>query len=327
MNRRAAREHIRGGGLALALAVGGPRAAFADPPPPTSSASDARALEQFRAGVSRYQDGDLDGAAAAFAQAYELSGDFRLLYNLAQVQQELQDHAEALRSLELYLARGGAQIEAGRREEVARTRSELERRAASLRVTTNVAGARLWIDGIPAGSLPSAATWLNPGVHRLLVAKDSHAPAIETLTILPGERRRLDMPLRETRPPAPAGTTTAAVAVAAPAERTPLWISMGATGTSAALAIGFAVLTRSADARLERELERYPADTQSLDAARSRVSTLAAVTDVCIGVSALAAGLSLYFALSSGGEDDTALGHVELDVAPGGSSLSFQGEF
>jgi hypothetical protein len=283
-------------------------------------------MEQFRAGVSRYQDGDLGGAAAAFAQAYELSGDFRMLYNLAQVQQELQDHAEALRSLELYLARGGAQIDAARREEVARTRSELERRTASLRVTSNVPGARLWIDGLPAGAVPSATTWLNPGVHRLLVAKDGHTPAIETLTILPGERRRLDMPLREARPPSRAAAAPVATA-AAPAERTPLWIGMGAAGTSAALALGFAVLTRSADARLERELERYPADTKSLDAARSRVSTLAAVTDVCIGVSAVAAGLSLYFALSSAVEDDTALGHVQLDVAPGGSSLSFQGEF
>jgi hypothetical protein len=190
-----------------------------------------------------------------------------------------------------------------------------------LQVTTNVPGARLWIDGVPTRSVPGSPIWLNPGVHRVLVAKDGRLPALESPVLLPGERRRLEMPLPLEQPLPPA-----APPAAEPIERTPLWISMGAAGATAALGIAFAVLTRSADARFERELRRYPADEEALDSARSRVATLAAVTDVCLGVSAVAAGLSLYFGVSSAAADGAPIGNA-VSAAPAGSGVSFQGRF
>jgi hypothetical protein len=325
----------------MACAASAPRPAFADPTAQTSTAQTSTAQtstaqtstaqtstanEQFQMGVRRYQEGDLQGAAAAFALAYEQSHDFRLLYNLAQVQEDLQDPAQALRWLELYLARGGEQIDAERRAEVARTRADLERRSAALRVTTNVAGARLWLDGVPAGSVPSEAMWLNPGVHRVVVAEEGRAPVVQTVVLVAGERRLLDVPLR-VAPSQPAPGAIGGAVESESRERTPLWIGMGATGASAALAVGFALLTRDADSRLERELSRYPADAEALDSARSRVATLAAVTDVCIGASVVAAGLSLYFALGSARPDDEPLGGLQLEVAPGGSSVAFESTF
>lgn len=270
----------------------------------------------------------MPGAAAAFALAYELSKDHRILYNLAQVQEDLRDNAQALRSLELYLARGGAQIGAERREEVVRTQAELERRSASVRVTTNVAGASLWIDGVPAGALPSDRTWLNPGVHQLIVAAQGRPPSAQALVLLPGERRLLEVPLHmaEPAPAAHAGGATSAPL----AERAWLWIGIGGAGASAALAAAFALLTRDAEARLDRELARYPADAEALDAARSRVTTLAAATDVCIGASVVSAGISLYFALRSPGRDDTTLGalrDIRLELAPSASGVVFTRAF
>jgi tetratricopeptide (TPR) repeat protein len=337
----------RGGGLGparrLALArtlvmllAAGPQLALADPAAPTSTtdsaaAPEARANEPFRDGVRRYQEGDLQGAAAAFALAYEQSHDFRLLYNLAQVQEDLHDYAQALRSLERYLALGSAPgnvppIAAERREEVARTQAQLAQRAASLRVTANVAGAQLWLDGVPAGGLPSEPTWLNPGAHHLLVRHEGRAPTLQTLVLQPGEQRVIDVALRAP-PPGLAPSAPGGVDASEPANRTPLWIGLGATGASAALAVGFALLTRNADARLERELSNYPADAEALDAARSRVATLAAVTDVCIGASIVAAGLSLYFALGPADGDDALLGNVQLEIAPGSSSVAFESTF
>jgi hypothetical protein len=325
----------------VVLLAAGPQPALAEPAAQTSTADGAttpevRASEAFRDGVRRYQEGDLQGAAAAFALAYEQSGDFRLLYNLAQVQEELHDFAQALRSLELYLTLGSAPgnraagnrapIPAERREEVARTQAELARRSASLQVTASVAGARLWLDGVPAGSLPSGPTWLNPGAHHLLVTRDGRAPTLQTIVLQPGERRLIDVVLRAP-PPGLAPSAPSSVDASEPADRTPLWIGMGATGASAALAVGFALLTRSADARLERELSSYPADAEALDAARSRVSTLAAVTDVCIGASVIAAGLSLYFALGPAQRDDAALGNLQLEIGPGRSSVAFESTF
>jgi hypothetical protein len=333
------------------LLAAGPQLALADPAAPTSTADDAaapeaRANEPFRDGVRRYQEGDLQGAADAFALAYEQSHDFRLLYNLAQVQEELHDYAQALRSLELYLALGSAPgntaagntaagntapgnvapIAAERREEVARTQAQLAQRAASLRVTANVAGAQLWLDGVPAGGLPSEPTWLNPGAHHLLVTHEGRAPTLQTIVLQPGEQRLIDVTLR-VPPPGLAPSAPSSADASEPGGRTPLWIGMGATGASAALAVGFALLTRNADARLERELSNYPADAEALDAARSRVATLAAVTDVCIGASIVAAGLSLYFALGPADGDDAPLGNVQLEIAPGSSSVAFESTF
>jgi hypothetical protein len=327
------------------LLAAGPQLALADPAAQTSTADDAaapeaRANEPFRDGVRRYQEGDLQGAADAFALAYEQSHDFRLLYNLAQVQEELHDYAQALRSLELYLALGSAPgntagnsapgnvapIAAERREEVARTQAQLAQHAASLRVTANVAGAQLWLDGVAAGGLPSESTWLNPGAHHLLVTHEGRAPTLQTIVLQPGEHRVIDVALRAP-PPGLAPSAPSGADASEPAGRTPLWIGMGATGASAALAIGFALLTRNADARLERELSNYPADAEALDAARSRVATLAAVTDVCIGASVIAAGLSLYFALDPADRDDTPLGNLQLEIAPGSSSVAFETTF
>jgi hypothetical protein len=349
----------RGGGPArrlvarslVMLLAAGPQLALADPAAPTSTtdsaaAPEARANEPFRDGVRRYQEGDLQGAAAAFALAYEQSHDFRLLYNLAQVQEDLHDYAQALRSLERYLALGSAPgnvppIAAERREEVARTQAQLAQRAASLQVTANVAGAQLWLDGVPAGGLPSEPTWLNPGAHHLLVRHEGRAPTLQTLVLQPGEQRVIDVALRA--PPPGLAPSAPGVEASEPANRTPLWIGLGATGASAALAVGFALLTRNADARLERELSNYPADAEALDAARSRVATLAAVTDVdaarsrvatlaavtdvCIGASIVAAGLSLYFALGPADGDDAPLGNVQLEIAPGSSSVAFESTF
>jgi tetratricopeptide (TPR) repeat protein len=320
----------------VVLLAAGPQLALAEPAAQTSTADgvttpEARASEAFRDGVRRYQEGDLQGAAAAFALAYEQSHDFRLLYNLAQVQEELHDYAQALRSLELYLALGSAPgdvppITAERREQVARTQAELARRAASLQVTANVAGAELWLDGVAAGSLPSEPTWLNPGAHHLLVTHEGRAPTLQTIVLQPGEQRLIDVTLR-VPPPGLAPSLPSSADASEPGGRTPLWIGMGATGASAALAVGFALLTRSADARLERELSNYPADAEALDEARSRVATLAAVTDVCIGASVIAAGLSLYFALGSAQRDDTSLGNLQLEIAPGSSSVAFESTF
>ncbi|HTV25173.1 MAG TPA: hypothetical protein VMG12_41050 [Polyangiaceae bacterium] len=324
MTRRSPTHALLAAALSGALLdVAIPALASAAEPDASPEARDP-AREQFRAGVHHYREGDLQGAILAFTRAYDLSADYRLLFNLAQVHEDAKEYAEALHSLELYLSKGGEAIDPDRRDEVQRTRARLERLSAAVRVTTNVRAAELWIDGVAAGRLPSATLWLNPGVHRLLVARRGQPPVQQELVILPGERQLIEVSLPVT---APAAATASGAPPRAPAARTPLWIGLGATGASTALGIGFALLTRGADHRLERELSRFPADDDALDAARSRVTTFATATDLCIGFAAVAAGVSLYFALSSGSDDEPSLGELAFDAAPGSSSLAFRRRF
>lgn len=287
-------------------------------------ARSAAAHAEFVRGVQMFRDGDATGAAAAFACAYELSADYRLLYNLAQVEAERENYAAALSLLGRYLDHGGSRIDAARRAEVARERSRLSLRSAALRVGTSARGAVLWVDGVYSGELPSGSVWLDPGEHHLLIEAPGHAPARRSVTLLPGDRQLLAVPLKA----APSAPTPARAVERAPSSaRTPLWISLGAAGASGGLALAFSMLARSADAKLERELRRYPADPAQVGAARSRLRTLSAVSDVSLGAGAVAASVSLYLALR-GSPAAPATGEARsVRIAPLGLGLALRGSF
>jgi tetratricopeptide (TPR) repeat protein len=286
-----------------------------------SAAEKAEADALFRRGVAHYRAGERKAAVAAFARAHELSSDYRLLFNMAQIQQDLEDHAEALRLLALYLDQAGPRLDARRRAQVELDMARLEKRVASVQVTSNVDGARLWIDDAPAGTVPSPRRWLNPGQRRFRVEKSGRSPVLRTVAVHAGERLALEIPMAAPEPTPPSGSEATGHATV---DRTPFWLSIGALGTSAGLAIGFGVLARIGDARLDRELDRFPADEEAIDAARSRVETFATATDVCLGVAALAAGASLYFAFRPDPEDGVpARGVIGLGVAPDGSASLF----
>jgi hypothetical protein len=321
-------------GLGLLLAAGSAAAqgvservdaTHAASSPAASSPAVDEARAAFTRGAQLFLAGDSSAAAAAFARAYELSADHRLLYNMAQVEADRQHPAAALRLLALYLEQGGAQIDAGRREEVAEERVRLEARAAALRVATNVENATLSVDGAALGTPPNEVIWLDPGEHRVAVEADGHAPQRQSLTLQPGARRLIAMPLRAALR---SGSLAAPAAPVDTPDRTPLWLSLGAATASGGLAIAFVALSRAADAKLERELQRYPADEASLGAARSRLRTLSAVSDAALGVTAVTASAALYFALRpSTGSDPGKVQTSSIRLAPFGLGASVRGAF
>src|SRR5262245_55283292 len=90
-------------GLIAALAAPGGRALAA--PSPTDEAR-----ERFGRGVQLFHEGSLEAALAEFQKAHQLAPNYRLHYNIAQVQYELHNFVEALRSFWKYLAQGGSEI-------------------------------------------------------------------------------------------------------------------------------------------------------------------------------------------------------------------------
>jgi hypothetical protein len=317
-------------GLGLLLAAGSAEAqGIAERVDVTHAAASSPAVEEARAAFTRgaqlFLAGDSSAALAAFARAYELSADHRLLYNMAQVEADREHPAAALRLLALYLEQGGAQIDAQRHAEVAEERARLEGRAAALRVATNVASATLSVDGDALGTPPTEVIWLDPGEHRVSVEAGGYSPQRQSLTLQAGARRLIAMPLRAKL------RSESRAAPSAPADRpdrTPLWLSLGAASASGGLAITFVALTRAADAKLERELQRFPANEAELGAARSRLRTLSAVSDAALGVTALTASLSLYFALRpSAGADPSKAPTSGIRLAPFGLGASVRGAF
>src|SRR5262245_59729535 len=92
--------------------------AGADEAKPRTKAGVEEAMRRFQRGRDLYEENDFNGALAEFQLSYDLSKNYKVLYNLAQVQYQLQDYPGALRTFNKYLVDGRDDLPAARREEV-----------------------------------------------------------------------------------------------------------------------------------------------------------------------------------------------------------------
>ena len=207
--------------------------------PPTEEAR-----ERFGRGVQLFHEGSLEAALAEFQKAHQLAPNYRLHYNIAQVQYELHNFVEALRSFWKYLAQGGNEIPADRRQQVEGEIRKLEKRVGYVTITTNVSGAQISVDGVPMGISPfTAPVLVNPGSRRVSANKAGYLPAVNTVTAAGGEKLSLTLNLMEGSVGAGAAGR-AALAVRRRARqrlvgrRTRTWISLAATSALVVSAVG-----------------------------------------------------------------------------------------
>src|SRR5262249_42490426 len=114
------------------------------------------ARTHFKLGIDSYRDNDLPTALIEFKRAYAASPNYRVLYNLAQVSEELRDYPEAERYLNQYLHDGVSEIDATRKQQVENELAKIKLRIASLVLTTNVEGAEWFVDDVASGKAPLA---------------------------------------------------------------------------------------------------------------------------------------------------------------------------
>jgi tetratricopeptide (TPR) repeat protein len=308
----------------------------------TRSSSNAEARDRFQRGVTLYREGSFDAALAEFQRAYELAPNFRLLFNLAQVQVERHDAVAALSLFGRYLQEGGNEVDQERRTQVESDMQTLRSRVAELTVDSNVAGAQLSLDGVELGTLPHAAPVLvNSGVHQITLSKPGYQSTSRSLTIAGAQPLRLVLSLQS------AERSPNAAAVAAPhstdskstpegAERshglsTPFWISAVTTGALTATAVTFGLLTVNRNQELDDTLNRFPTDPSAVNKARNRVKMDAALTDAFTAASVVGLATTVYFALKSGGTQESipekALRKDRLELGTNGSTLVLSGKF
>src|SRR5688500_11544745 len=105
-------------GLAFALVLTAyiPSAfAQAAPPPEPPKAGDSKeAQEHFQRARTLYDEGDFNLALIEFKRAYDISPNYRVLYNIGQVNIQLFNYAAARKALGQYLEDGGQEISSGR---------------------------------------------------------------------------------------------------------------------------------------------------------------------------------------------------------------------
>ena len=317
--------------IAGTLLFGAPRLGLAESPAGPSERVIEEARARFARGVQLFHEGNFAAALAEFGRAYQLAPSYRLLYNLAQVNLELHDHAEALRCFRQYLAEGGANLAADRRAQVETEIKKLEERVGYLEITTDVEGAEILIDDVRAGFSPlRAPVMVNSGQRRISASKAGRAPAVRRVTVAGGDRRKVALELPDLAPvPAAALPVTAAPAAAAgPAggTHTKAWITLLATGALAAGAGTFALLSWDAKKEFEGELAHYPTSKERIDRTRSRMVRYAGITDALTAASVVAAGVTIYFALSSG--DAPREAHAaRITIAPALAGVTIAGGF
>ena len=268
----------------------------------TNKANVDLARERFQRAVSLYREGNFDAALAEFQRAYELQPNYRVLYNLGQVQVERHDAVAAIKLFREYLNRGGSEIDPERRAQVERDLNLLTTRVAELRVEINERGVSLLVDGVAVAELPSSAPIIiNSGVHQISVTKPGFQAQARSVSVPGGE----PLSLRFSLEPDPAARPVPRAPKGADTDSndnhslgTPFWVGVASTVALAGTATTFGFLTRKADHDLDSKFDRLPGDASAISRDRDHLKTYALLTDVFAGAAIVAAGVTVYFAAS-----------------------------
>ena len=300
--------------LATLLGVAGlaalPRVARAEP----SAAAVDEGRARFTKGVSLFRTNDFRAALVEFKAAYAVAPSFRIQFNIGQTCAELQDHACAAKAFESFLADGGKQVPPGQRIFAEHELKRLHALVGRVRVIVNVPGADIAIDGVPAGPSPLGEPVVAAaGRRKVTVTKPSFATASTTVDVPAGDTVEVSLALAEgssVEGPV-AGTTTTAPS------RTPVWIGGGVTGALLVTTVVVGIVALGAKSDLDGVVGRLGTSQTEIDRARSKVDTLAVVTDVFAIGTLVGAGVTTYLFFRTQPRPSTTVG-----LGPGSISVT-----
>jgi PEGA domain len=288
-------------GLVALLLLLGARPALADEPPaPTAppvvegSESDP-SRQHHRRGLELYDEREFRLALIEFERAYEFGKNYKILYNIGQVQFQLNNYAKARLALEQYLRDGGAAIADKRRQDVEKDLVTLRGRTATLTVRVNVPDAEVTINQTIAGKAPLEGVLVEAGTLRVQVTRVGYAPRVREIALAGGDDQIVNVDLLEQRP----DVVVTQVSTGLPAPAIAGWI---VTGLLAAGAVGTGIAAIGAkseyDTKRTTPIAGSPAEGRAdLERQRDLVGALAVTTDILAGAALVAGGISLYLTL------------------------------
>jgi hypothetical protein len=306
----------------------------ADADPKASGDAAVEARTRYGRGIKLYGDGDFKLALIEFTRAYELAPSFRILYNIGQVNLQLNNYAAARRAFEKYLEEGGKKIPPRQVQAVEKELASLRARTATLTITSNVDGAQVLLNGVPVATTPVKEPLLvDAGQHTVRIEMGGRTPASRFVTLAGGDDTKLELPLEAPPPPAalapvvapePLPRATRAPDAPAKPETSYVWVGWVATGVLAAgtAATGVAAIASMND--LE-ELKKSATTGDDLASAQSKARALSITADVLGAATIVTGGVTLYFTLrgpSSARSPSTTAG---IGVGPG--KMTFSGAF
>lgn len=307
--------------LAIFLVGAVARAAHAD-------AKLDEAKQHLDAAAQFYDENNFRGALAELQRAYELAPSFKILFNIGQVDMELQDYAGALRAYSRYLSEGGPDVPAERGKQVRADLERLRGRVGKIEVQT-AAGAEVLIDDVPVGFAPlPEPVAVNAGRHKVTVHIAGKDPVSRIYDVAGRQEIAAAIANDAVAPGAPVAPA-APTAVDAPApRRIPLsvYVSWGVTGALGLTTGVLALAARSANNDLANLRGSFGVTPAQLVAQRDSVRHDALLTDLALGATLASAGVATYLTLTrvEHGAPPEPARTVQVHVGLGGISLTGQ---
>ncbi len=161
-----------------------PPPADAPPAAPLSDSLQGAARQAYETAKLLAQNRDFGGAFAEFSQAYTLSKDPRLLFNMAICQKELHHYALLRVYLEKYLHDGVGIATADSLASAQDALTAIKPLVAALQFNVNEPGADVSVDGESVGTSPlTSRVSVDLGKHQVVVKKagfDTYEQSVET---------------------------------------------------------------------------------------------------------------------------------------------------
>jgi hypothetical protein len=163
---------------------------------PALAVGQVEAKERFEKGVALFKNADYEGALVEFKSAYESKPHFAVRYNISICLYKLHRYAEAQEEMEAYLEEGGDGIPGEKRQEIETILVELSSLVGTLKVTSNVEGAVLEVDGEALAALPMASPCrLDVGEYEISIVAEGYEPHTTTLVIPGGKAMEISVEL------------------------------------------------------------------------------------------------------------------------------------
>lgn len=150
---------------------------------------DPKVQEHFQAGNSLYEEGRYKDALGEYDAAYEISKNWKILFNRGQCLVMLKREPDAIVSFEQYLQDGGNQVPPERRTQVEGDIKKLKGRLGSIVINGAPPGARIDVDGFFAGRIPLPGPIpAGSGVHEVTITAPGAKPASGMVKVTAGEK-------------------------------------------------------------------------------------------------------------------------------------------
>ncbi len=295
-----------------------------------SAGADTRekqARESFRLGTELFDSGKFEQAAIAFARAYELKPSYRILFNIAQSENELGHYAAALKAYVRYLLEGGDRID---EERTAQVNEEIERLNAlvgSIIISCEIEGATVMIDGEIRGETPLAEQiFVDLGRHEVVVKHGGERLHRQVVKVAGGQKVKVNVEVGGAvgdREPDDAGSKgeqpdddDRGLAPAA------FYTSLGLTG---ALGITTLALEIGVQSKID-EVENDPSNKKAVDSGKSLQTAERVVLGITAAGVVATAVIAIFTDFEEASEDDP-----EVVVSPSagstGAGIAVQGKF